>query len=463
MKQLIRESCAKNVQNSTMGKVLSPNLSLLVVSYYFPPNSEVGGRRVARFCEYLPNHGIDPTVLTIDEASCGSIDLSFRPSEKLPIVRVRPSKTILDWYHKQLSTPEGADAVLPESRTKKPGSGGMSLKRHVRFLFEIPDYCRGWYRPAVKRASKIVLDSGIDAVFSSGPPSTTHAVAYAISRRYHLPWVADFRDVWAADPWRRYALNSGIPKWRDWIDLRIETKWTRHAALITCTTRQQRDFLLRIHPHLDADRVAVVSNGVDSFTPTISTANGTKNGPRVLLNAGSLYGGRKIDAFCNATSFLVEQNRISSRDVRIIFIGEVDPIIKSAAIQSAPELFENGMISFQPRTDWAKLQEMLWRADVLLLFQGDHRTAVPAKFFEYLKTGKPMLALAGDGALSDIVRDTASGLVAAPDNSTEIASAILHVLDAKPRTNKEAEEITKKFDFRNLTAELAANIHRVLT
>jgi hypothetical protein len=242
----------------------------------------------------------------------------------------------------------------------------------------------------------------------------------------------------------------------------VEDRWVRHAALVICTTSQQRESLLHFHPQLDRNRVTVISNGLDEVEPSFPVAIRPKGGPRILLHAGSLYAGRGVDAFCRAVTYLVKIGQLSIDDVRIILMGETDPIIQHSAVHSAPELFGNGMISFCPRIDWDKAMEQLWNADVLLIFQGHHRTAIPAKFFEYLKIGKPILALAGDGALKDIVLSTGSGFVANPDDQTEIASTIVRALQATTRSADEVEQVTKKFKYRNLTAELAANIRRIL-
>jgi hypothetical protein len=112
--------------------------------------------------------------------------------------------------------------------------------------------------------------------------------------------------------------------------------------------------------------------------------------------------------------------------------------------------------------DWKEAQQKVREADVLLIFQGNHGTAIPAKFYEYLQTGKPILAIVGDGALKDIILRTQSGLVADPDDQRGIASAIEQVIQAKPRNAEEVERVTKPFDGRNLTAELVKNIHRVM-
>jgi hypothetical protein len=46
---------------------LNADKRILVIAHTFPPNAEVGSKRVARFCRYLPEFGIQPIVLTVEE------------------------------------------------------------------------------------------------------------------------------------------------------------------------------------------------------------------------------------------------------------------------------------------------------------------------------------------------------------------------------------------------------------
>ncbi|MBZ0153624.1 MAG: hypothetical protein K8J09_19030, partial [Planctomycetes bacterium] len=39
----------------------------LIVAYYFPPKGGAGTQRFAKFAKFLPAHGVEPVVLTVDE------------------------------------------------------------------------------------------------------------------------------------------------------------------------------------------------------------------------------------------------------------------------------------------------------------------------------------------------------------------------------------------------------------
>ena len=435
-------------------------LSLLVVSHCYPPNAEVGSRRVAGFCKYFPEFGIDPVVLTIDEASCEMLDSSVN-AEQIPVLRVKPRRTLLDRYRKYRKHSAAVSGSKPEP-TVSVASNGLpmkNLRRHLLASLQYPDAYRGWYAPALKAAQKVIAERQIDAVLSSGPPWTCHAVASRISRLHNLPWVADFRDEWTSNPWRKRMSDSqGIPMWREKLDSWTEHRWLRRAALIVCTTDQQRASMLGAHASMEADKSITIMNGFDIEPGRFEELPKPNHGQRVLLSAGQLYGGRRIDTFCAALLAMVQNGQLSSPDLKVIFMGEVDPEIEQSARARANELFESGIITIETRIPWDQTQDKLRQVDALLIIQGEHPTAIPAKFFECLITGKPLLVIAGPGALRDIVLETRSGCVADPNDQGAIGSAIQTVLGLRTRSVDEVMRVANQFHIRQLTEQLARRI-----
>ena len=99
---------------------------------------------------------------------------------------------------------------------------------------------------------------------------------------------------------------------------------------------------------------------------------------------------------------------------------------------------------------------------MLLLFQGSHALQVPAKFYEYLQTGVPILAVSEEGALTDVMGQTQAGIWVRPEDPREIA---LKLLDALKWPARNPEEVRKQFaprcHYRNLARELGLWIEQV--
>ncbi len=120
-------------------------LRILVVSYTFPPQAEVGSIRIAQFCRYLPECGIEPTVLSVEEQFYESVDHSRTLPGSLRVLRTPRNSNPLEWYRslKQIikASPSRETPIFPAARcgrgvfqwsTMDVSSGRSALKEKVR-------------------------------------------------------------------------------------------------------------------------------------------------------------------------------------------------------------------------------------------------------------------------------------------------------------------------------------------
>ena len=439
---------------------LNNNMTVLVVSYYFPPDAAVGGKRIARFCKYLPQFGIKPIVLTVDESCCELLDSSYPTPDGVTVHRVHPGKVPLDFYREWKARRETVRTAEPNAPATEPPrtQRGSWLRNNLLAALTIPDQYWGWKKPALIESDAIFKRAKIDAVFSSGPPWTTHRVAQEISRIYSVPWIADFRDAWVSDQWR----DEQLPGWRNSLDWRLEESCLKQATSVVCTTEQLRQSLSKAHPGILAEKLTVITNGFDGELPGPNVESIARNAAPVLLHAGQLYSGRRIDSFCRAIGSLIRSGKLKQGGLQAQFLGDVDQEILEGARAAAPDLFEDGTVSMLPPVGWKEVQERLRRADILLIVQGDHPTAIPAKFFEYLQTGKPILGIAQEGALREAIQQTGCGLVADPRRPDEMETAILRVLEMKPQSAAQIRNMAGRYHFRELTTQLASHIREAV-
>ena len=152
---------------------------------------------------------------------------------------------------------------------------------------------------------------------------------------------------------------------------------------------------------------------------------------------------------------LTRSGRINSGNMKVLFVGENDPEIVAAAQRVAPELLRNNCIEFRPRVPWGETQVLLETADVLLIFQGQLRSRIPAKFYEYLQTGKPIFAMAAQGDLSAILKTTCFGVAADPNDARDIASKFVDILNLPGRSSEEVGRLAQPYHFRSLSSRPA--------
>jgi glycosyltransferase involved in cell wall biosynthesis len=453
---------------------LKSDASVLIITYFFPPRREVGGRRIARFCRYLPEFGIRPTVLTVNPPS-DAIDTTFPIPPGVRIERTGVLRTPLDVYGEwqrrrstgQNARQENAVDALPDHPRQLCGQAEdgparlpshsllSALRRNVISLLQIPDQQCGWYCPAIRAASRLLEKNAYSAILSSAPPWTCHLIARHLKGKYGVPWIADFRDAWVTDAWREQ-----IPGWRDRVDRRLEESILSRADGVIAVTDPLLEQLRDSHPGVDCGKFTTISNGFDDILPVLQ-AQRSATGRRLVLHLGELYSGRRLDSLCDALQRLIKAGKLSPASVQVLFVGDREAAIEVAARQRVPKLFTDEVFAFLPRVQWMEGQSLLAEADVLLIVQGSHTTAVPAKFFDYLYSGKPIFAIVKEGALSQAIERTNSGVWADPTNSNQVAAKLMEALSMSPRSSEEVSRAASQFHARTLTQQLAHQIRRV--
>ncbi|MFZ0801885.1 MAG: glycosyltransferase [Terriglobales bacterium] len=429
-------------------------LRILMVSHTFPPLAEVGAIRVTQLCHYLPDWGIDPIVLTGRERPNDAHDYSRKLPTTLRVLRAPAMPTPLEWYaaaRRKL----GRSGVAPDPAKPEPEIGEIGmLRRNLRALMEFPDRDWGWYWPAIRLGAQVLRQDKIDAIYSSGPPWTSHLVARHLKNKFGLPWLIDFRDPWA----------SALPEetnpawWHDWAK-RMEESCVQHSDLVLGNTDRLTAALQHHHGGRDAAKFRTLTNGFEDLVVSPRRKTGPK---RLLLHLGSLYAHRRIDTFLIALADLVSSGRLAPESFQVLFQGENDPSYLAEAARLVPQLMENDCIKFNPRMPWDVASQLLWETDLLLLFQGRHALQVPAKFYEYLQTGVPVLAVSEEGALTEVMDETRAGVWVRPGDPREIAAKLLQALNRPARNPEEVrKQFAARYHYRNLARELGLWIEEV--
>jgi glycosyltransferase involved in cell wall biosynthesis len=232
------------------------------------------------------------------------------------------------------------------------------------------------------------------------------------------------------------------------------------ADLVICNTERLRESFCASYKALPAERFFTLTNGFDDVSD-LSPPQDTGRRERVALHLGDIYGGRRIDTFCAALGRLWETGRLNE-SWRVLFLGGFDPGVAEEALRDLPKEARS-RIRFEPRVGWRLGQQALRNADVLLLFQAGTGVQVPAKFYEYLQTGKPILAVAPRSATTDAVEATGAGLWVEPADPARIAEIFLRIVEFSPKDRAEVvRRWGDRYHYRALASHLAGRL-RALT
>lgn len=440
-------------------------MKILFLSYAFPPVAAVGAKRITRFCRHLPAHDIEPIVLTVDEDVYEEVDPTYAPPAGVQVVRTPVAGGRLDRYIRSVKL----SPQIISHHGVQTYSGGRNGNRDFRRRFSdlvrpqilglmwIPDRRRNWHGPAVKEGSRLLESEPIRAIISSGPPHSAHLIARDLKRKYGIPWIMDFRDAWMCNPWREI---DGLPRWRNWIDARLEKSCIVLADAVVCVAEEMRADFTYMYPDAPASRFVTITNGFD-LAELSSAASEPAPARRLCLHLGSLYGDRKIDNFCRALSQLVLRGEIDPASFHVLFVGTLENEFIDAARQSAPELVDAGVIEFRSTVSWEEGQRLLMRASGALLVQGHHQQTLPAKLFEYIAAGKRVFAVVNGGAIGRVLDELNIGGWADPDDVSAIAARFREFAAAPELAPEQVRAKAQRYEFRSLTAQLAGLIHAV--
>jgi glycosyltransferase involved in cell wall biosynthesis len=343
---------------------------ILMVAYHYPPIAGSSGYlRTVNFARHLASHGWDPCVLTVHPRAYPAIS-----TEK---------------------SADAAPAAVPVIR-----AFCMDAARHLAIFGRYPaalawpDRWWSWWLGA--RASiGAVREFAPDVVWSTYPIATAHWIGRSLSRALGRPWIADFRDPMSGDNYPSQTARRLVA--------RIERLTVRDADRIIVTADGAARSLQATYPEVGAAKYVTISNGYDeaAFRDAEAGLNKVAAGDRIeLLHSGLLYPAeRDPRPFLNALRRILDDGRIDARRIHVKlracgYEGEYRPLVRQLALDN--------VVTFAPAQPYAEaLREML-SADGLILFQGSICNGqVPAKLYEYLRTGRPILALtdpAGDTA-----------------------------------------------------------------
>ena len=429
------------------------NLRILMLARFFPPNSAVAVHRIRRFVRHLPENGWSPVVVT--HGTDGSDADAWLPDGAIV-------KRCHRWISKERTSASGTSQDVVTSNeantvqaTETSQSKWMLYVRHLRdALARTPDKEIWWALAAAFAGRRLARTCRADAIYSTGPPHSTHLAGYLIRRLTRLPWVVDFRDPWARRPWGRKPINP----WGQHLDPWLERICVRSADRVILNTELMAEEFRRHYAQLDPAKFVAIPNGWDDETAAaieqvrqerdqpVQRSDGTLR----ICHPGSLYGKRDPRPLVDAIANLSKEGH----DISFEQIGNCSPAFDLPSIARRHGVSDRVQVHAPvPHDD---ILRRMTECDVLLLLQPGTKTQVPGKLFEMLLTGKPILALTEEGATADLVQGYSLGAVARSDDPAAIAEAIRQCAQLAGSSDKSRRTAAlEDFDGRTLTGRLA--------
>ena len=346
-------------------------LKVLILSYDFPPYVSVGGLRPYSWYNYFIEFGIYPVVITRQWSNKYKNHLDY-------IAPGYSSDTI------QESTPKGEMHRTPY----KPNLSNRIVLKHgidkfkilrkiIAAYFELTQYLfvSGSKSKLYHEADQYLSNNKVDCIIATAEPFVLFKYASKLSKKYSVPWIADYRDPWSHDKARR---KVRIFKF---IDTFFERKFTSNASSVTTVSE---NFKLLISKNVNKP-FNIIPNGYDQ--DLADNLNNIMQNTTVLSIGfiGTIHKWHPIRVFLSACNNLVNKGLIK---LHLNFYGiNIEEELKELIDTHYESL--SACVSVYPKMSNEELLENLVLNNMFLLF--NYYAYMGTKIYDYLALKRQIL------------------------------------------------------------------------
>ncbi|NLL27625.1 MAG: glycosyltransferase family 4 protein [Bacteroidales bacterium] len=345
---------------------------ILILAYDFPPYVSVGGLRPSYWYENFKEMGLFPIVITRNWNPIHGNDLDY----------IQPSKT------KDVEIEETEKGILIKTPYKATLSNRLNLKGKKDLLSNVLKKISAgyneigqWFLPIgtkyelYKAAKKFLKDNKVDVIIATGDPFVLFKYASKLSKKFNIPWVADYRD-----PWSNVSFNNN-PK-KKIISQILEKKYLRNVKLI-CTVSEYYMFIIK--KLIKNKPFLVIPNGYDENILINNIKVNQNNDLLTISLTGTIY---KFHPYRLFFSVLLDYLKMNpDRKIRVNFYGISDKKDVSDIIKEL-DILKNEIKIFPKIPNYQFIKEIS-KSNVLLLF--NHYSIMGAKIYDYLALNRKII------------------------------------------------------------------------
>lgn len=346
----------------------NPSRSVLMLAFQFPPYDEsTGSQRTLAFIRHLPALGWSPVVITARESAYPRVNAAT-----------------LD------SVPAGTTVLRAFAFDIKRA---LSVKGIYPGMLSTPDRWNSWIIGSVATGLRAIRQYRPSVLWATFPTPSAIASAIALKRLSGLPLIGDLRDpmlyeTWPVGAWERKTYRF------------LERALVRHARAVVLTTPGACKLYRERYPE-HRDKFCFVPNGMEPADepPGSHGARDDSGGSRrnvTLLHSGLMeMPDRDPTAFFSALRLLKERGQLDGTRLRVVLRASGRESIYADLLR-AKDISE--LVEIVPRIPRTEAMREMREASGLLLLQGRHcNRQIPAKAYEYLFLGKPIICLTSAG------------------------------------------------------------------
>jgi glycosyltransferase involved in cell wall biosynthesis len=436
---------------------------VLIISRSFPPENISAVHRPLNFVKYLPQFGWEPHVVTTQKNTC-LLDHSL-------LIQIKSNIRINEVFS---FDPDNLKRLF-----KSNGSNGKSTGKHqylshlvLRALLKLYNiiYCRtiiidyydGWIPCGFLKGKQIIKKDGVDLIYVHGQPPCSFVIGLLLKKITGKPLVIDYDDSWTTSFYEKN--KKGLKKI---IRRSIEAKLLETADKVISVKKTTIEELLKEFSGIKKSKFNLITNGYD---PNDFVGLNLNKGSKFVITYTGTISDKYYyspESFLKAVGELVAEQKILKEHLEIKFIGLLISRYKERFLKLIHDLDLNDVIQIIGQRNHRECIEYQYNADLLLYIieSPDGRDisyqfagVLPAKIFEYIYSGVPILGIVPPGFEADLLKKTGTGFIAEPNDVNSIKKAVLDIfkmykngtLSITPNTSE-----IKKYDRKHLTRDLA--------
>jgi glycosyltransferase involved in cell wall biosynthesis len=415
---------------------------VLIITYYWPPSGGAGVQRWLKFAKYLPEFGWQPVVLTVDPqyASYPQRDESLCHDV---------SSNCMVFYTKSF---ELYNLYKLIARKKEVPYGGFAneskeslFQKFSKFLrgnFLLPDPRKGWNNYAIRKAAELIKQFEIKTIVTTSPPHSTQLIGLELKKRFNIRWIADLRDPWTDIYYYHQFRHAAFARK---VDRKYEQSVVENADLLITVSEDVKRIFTEKSQLPIAEKTFVIPNGFDPedfINSSVPTGN-----LKVITYTGTISEMYQIDGLLKALDQMKDEWK---EKLLIRFVGKIPSSIEAKFRATGL------MIEFTGYVNHSQSINYLLQSDLLLLVipkVENNRGILTGKFFEYLASQKPVLAIGPtDGDLAQMMDQTQCGQIFDYNDTDGMNNFILDKLSHEQE--KTDNEQVNLFTRRELTRKI---------
>jgi glycosyltransferase involved in cell wall biosynthesis len=381
---------------------------IILVSYFFSSKYETGGIRAQKFAKYLPEFGFEPIIIT----------------------------------------KRRTDNYIYNGRCIFLRTLSVNWPFHLEALTWLP----GLFLTCLK----IIRNEKVEVLLFSCGPFSSAVVGLLLKKLFNLKLVLDYRDYWTLSPY-----VPKIPKFNrilNSLQKPLEKMLLKSADRLITIQKTMEEKYENIFPFLKG-KVDTIFNGFDA-----SDFSGFEHGlfeKFTILHLGNIH----LDLnpsyplmFLQCLKKMKDEGMIHESSFQVLLIGEPFEFLdRKVQVLGLSEIVRN-----IGRLPHGEAIVFLKKSHLLLLIV-ETEGIMTSKVFEYLATGKPILALIKEGEIRDLIEKYSKNayILTDPDISRIVMAVVDCYKNYLGRSFESNESFMSTFNRKYRTMQLAMYLEEV--